>query len=60
MHDVRIGVFNDWSRTVMASKVFLVVKNEYIHNQNIKVYYVNSNFLSKSSICKLQVSIIYH
>ena len=58
MQDVYIGFFNDWSRMVMESKVFLIVKNEYIHNQNIKLYLVNSNFLSKSSICKLQVTII--
>ena len=34
----------------MVCKVFLLVKKKYIHRQNMKVYYVNSNFLSKSSI----------
>ena len=43
----------------MASKVFLLVlKNEYIHKHNMKVYYINYNFLSQSSIYELQVSII--
>ena len=37
----------------MASKIFLLAQNEYIHKQNIKVDYVN---LSKSSINELQVS----
>ena len=59
MHDIAIGFFNDWNRKVMASKVFLLLKNEYIHKKNIKVYYGHSNFLSKSSIYyKLPVSII--
>ena len=38
----------------MACKVFLLSKMS-IFIQNIKVYCVNSNFLSKSSIYKLQV-----
>ena len=36
----------------MASKVFMLVQ---IHKQNMKVNYINSNFLKKSSIYELQV-----
>ena len=36
----------------MAPRYFLAKKN---YKQNMEVYYVNSNFLGKSSIYKLQV-----
>ena len=51
MHDILIGFINDWSRKVMAFKVFLIVKkNEYIHKQNMSI--------PKSAIYELQASII--
>ena len=50
MHDIAIGFFSDWSRKFIASMVFLLVQNEYIHKESINA--------APISIYKLQVSTI--
>ena len=50
MHDILIGFINDWSRKTKVSKV---LKNLYIHKQNVKLCILMSIPLSE-----LQVSII--